>query len=259
MFPHNQTPLIKLKLIIDKNTKQLLFAEANKDFVDFLFNIPSLPIASFLNLSQTDGKNCIVAEGSLGNLYNTIKNMDSSHFRFINTRETLIERINSSNSIQHGCCDHVQAGKYMVMDDLTVEPMSTVSLHNRLNELGDYGSAVNKLEEKEVQVGKLAVERLLKESLVTKKVLSTVFLGDKYKDNEDANVSFEDYFNVGGQRPGAHNACHPCCNGYSSGRGGYAGCGGYVDQNTYFVGEGPQGLYGSQTSQPPSQPPSQVS
>ncbi|XP_074315766.1 uncharacterized protein LOC141651988 [Silene latifolia] len=193
-------PIINLKLIIDKHSKQLLFAEANNDFVDFLFNIPSLPIASFLNLPKTNEKNRIVAEGSLGNIYNTIKNMDSSHFQWVNTRETLIERINSSNSLQPGRGDHVHVGKYMVMDDLTVEPMSTISLLNRLNKLGDYSSDVNKLDQKEVRVEKLAVKRLLKESLVTKKVLSTVFLGNKYKDDEDIERR-EDYVNVGGRRP----------------------------------------------------------
>ncbi|KAF2294559.1 hypothetical protein GH714_012589 [Hevea brasiliensis] len=38
------TPTLSLKLLVDKKASKVLFAEAGKDFVDFLFNLLSLPI-----------------------------------------------------------------------------------------------------------------------------------------------------------------------------------------------------------------------
>lgn len=49
-----------------------LFAEANKDFIDFLFNIMALPIGIFVRLLNKEG---IV--GSLSKLYKSIE--ESSH------------------------------------------------------------------------------------------------------------------------------------------------------------------------------------
>ncbi|XP_035836435.1 uncharacterized protein LOC118484703 [Helianthus annuus] len=68
---------------------------------------------------------------------------------------------------------------YMVMDDLAVSPMSTISnitLLNKFNikDLGD-------LEEKVVDMGMNEGLELLKHSLNSKTVLTNVFLGDNMK------------------------------------------------------------------------------
>ncbi|GJV97552.1 kinase-like domain, phloem protein 2-like protein [Tanacetum coccineum] len=41
---------VTLKLLIDTKSKEVLFAEANKEFVDFLFNILSLPVSTVIKL-----------------------------------------------------------------------------------------------------------------------------------------------------------------------------------------------------------------
>ncbi|KAK9684727.1 hypothetical protein RND81_10G228100 [Saponaria officinalis] len=75
------TPKIMVKLIINKETGKLLFAEAGKDFVDFLFSIPSLPIGAFLGLINDDMDRHLVSEGALVNLYKTIDNLDARYMQ----------------------------------------------------------------------------------------------------------------------------------------------------------------------------------
>ncbi|GJX53722.1 DUF674 family protein [Tanacetum coccineum] len=41
---------VTLKLLIDTKSKEVLFSEANKEFVDFLFNILSLPVGTVIKL-----------------------------------------------------------------------------------------------------------------------------------------------------------------------------------------------------------------
>ncbi|KAG6415134.1 hypothetical protein SASPL_122536 [Salvia splendens] len=49
---------VSMKLLIDTQGKRVLFAEAGKDCVDFLFHILSLPVATIIGMV-----------GSLPNLY----------------------------------------------------------------------------------------------------------------------------------------------------------------------------------------------
>jgi len=65
---------------------------------------------------------------------------------------------------------------YMVMDDLVVTPMSTISSITMLNKFNvkDVGA----LEERVVQMGMPQGLKLLKTSLQSKTVLTSVFLGN---------------------------------------------------------------------------------
>lgn len=63
-----------LKLLIDTQGKRALFAEASKDFVDFLIRILSLPVATVVSLVQNPE-----TVGSLANPYASIQNMDDSY------------------------------------------------------------------------------------------------------------------------------------------------------------------------------------
>ncbi|XVF23807.1 hypothetical protein REPUB_Repub13aG0070900 [Reevesia pubescens] len=66
---------------------------------------------------------------------------------------------------------------YMVMDDLVVKPMSTISslsLLNRFN-VKDIGA----LEEKTIEIGMDEAVKLLKASLQSKTVLTDVFFGKR--------------------------------------------------------------------------------
>ncbi|XP_071708043.1 uncharacterized protein [Rutidosis leptorrhynchoides] len=72
----SESAKVSLKLLIDTKSKKVLFAEANKEFVDFLFHNLSLPIGTVIMLLK---KNSMV--GSLGNLYESIENLSGTYMQ----------------------------------------------------------------------------------------------------------------------------------------------------------------------------------
>ncbi|KAH7840892.1 hypothetical protein Vadar_023007 [Vaccinium darrowii] len=66
---------VSLKLMIDTKAKRVLFAEAGKDFVDFLFNLLHLPVGTMVRLLAEQ-----TMVGTLGNLYESIQNLSESYF-----------------------------------------------------------------------------------------------------------------------------------------------------------------------------------
>ncbi|CAA0840185.1 Protein of unknown function (DUF674 [Striga hermonthica] len=194
---------VSMKLLIDTKAKRVLFAEAGKDLVDFLFYLISLPVANIINLMD---KQEMV--GSLGNLYQSIENLNETYMQPNQNKETLLKPAHSvscssvpllaigaaptvkklytcpKNCISvtedpvttcHGCkckmtvlMEYVappavqkESGPeggfvkgvvtYMVMDDLTVSPMSTISSITLLNKFNV--KEVGALEEKVVSFG----------------------------------------------------------------------------------------------------------
>lgn len=65
---------VSLKLLIDPKNKKVLFAEAPKEFIDFLFNILCLPIGSVIRLLTKNGMVGCIAE-----LYESIKNLNDAY------------------------------------------------------------------------------------------------------------------------------------------------------------------------------------
>lgn len=59
-----------MKLLIEPKDEKLLFAEASKTVVDFLFNLLRLPLATMVR-----DRNKNVMAGSLGNLYHSVENL----------------------------------------------------------------------------------------------------------------------------------------------------------------------------------------
>ncbi|TXG49690.1 hypothetical protein EZV62_025565 [Acer yangbiense] len=225
---------VKLKLLIDTNSKNVLFAEAGKDFVDFLFYLLSLPVATVTKLLKKKGD-----VGCLTDLYKSLENLNKTYMQpnqnktsLLNPKSPLyangiplllsdqhhqvptsrkvyqcqynlshladvpnfcctlcghcmtkeLTLLNSSAPANTGTKTVVEEGfvkgvvTYMVMDNLVVKPMSTISSITLLNEFSvkDVGS----LEEKEVVLGVDEGLKLLKASLECKNVLTTVFLGN---------------------------------------------------------------------------------
>lgn len=198
---------VSLKLLIDTKSKKVLFAEANKEFVDFLFHILSLPVGTVIKLLR---KNSLV--GALGNLYDSIENLSNTYMQSDQLKETVLNpKISNSGAGVplllpnadvsmdrefYKCPSHtyvaddptalcpscknkmstkmqyvagngavnetVEGGgfvkgvvTYMVMDDLVVKPMSTISSITMLNkfnvkEVGALDEKVVSLEMKEV-------------------------------------------------------------------------------------------------------------
>ncbi|KAB1217972.1 hypothetical protein CJ030_MR3G014618 [Morella rubra] len=194
---------MSLKLLIDTRVNRVLFAEAGKDFVDFLFTLLSLPVGTVIRLIANHGM-----VGSLGNLYGSIENLSQTYLQPNQDKEALLKpkapisaggvpllisqdesqcqklymcpnphrnvaddpnsvcpqcRSRMSNEIPYVARTWAEKASsddggyvkgvvtYMVMDDLVVRPMSTISSITMLNKFNI--TDVASLEEREVNVG----------------------------------------------------------------------------------------------------------
>ncbi|PRQ59058.1 hypothetical protein RchiOBHm_Chr1g0365991 [Rosa chinensis] len=224
---------VSLKLLIDVKRQKVLFAEAGKNFVDFLFTLLSLPIGTVIRLLSKGGM-----VGSFGKLYESIENLDYTYIQPTLNKDILLKpkapvdgpnilkltnNVESSARKELYLCSYpnnyskshpyvtenpnekcpscsfpmnlrtTYVGQpttteatsgyvkgvvtYMIMDDLEVKPMSTISSITMLNRFNikDVGA----LEEKVVELGMDEGVKLLKESLQSKSVLTNVFLEKK--------------------------------------------------------------------------------
>ncbi|CAN0897996.1 hypothetical protein LINGRAHAP2_LOCUS19449 [Linum grandiflorum] len=79
------TTKITLKLVINKKAKKVLFAEAGKDFIDFLFTLLSLPLGTVTSLLS---KNRMV--GCLGNLYQSIEQLSETFIQPTTNKDSVL-------------------------------------------------------------------------------------------------------------------------------------------------------------------------
>jgi hypothetical protein len=70
----SSTTKVLLKLLVDTKNEKVLFAEASKSAIDFLFNLLSLPIGTVVKLLSSNGM-----VGSLGNLYQSVENLNQNY------------------------------------------------------------------------------------------------------------------------------------------------------------------------------------
>ncbi|KAL3828504.1 hypothetical protein ACJIZ3_017306 [Penstemon smallii] len=233
---------ISMKLLIDTQNNRVLFAEASKDCVDFLFHMLSLPIATVIRLLKEENE----MVGSVQNLYESIENLNETYIVPQHSKDFLLKlnfracscsvpllsinntptdqkkhfykcsgcssysttRVTDDNrAICPGCSQRMTTSMtyvsppplvpnatnetgfvkgvvtYMVMDDLVVTPMSTISCITLLNKFNVRDVSV--LQEKVVNLGMDEALKLLKASLHSKKVLTEVFVT---KNEEKATV-----------------------------------------------------------------------
>ncbi|CAA2995403.1 Hypothetical predicted protein [Olea europaea subsp. europaea] len=55
---------VHLKLLIDTKNKRVLFAEAGKDFVDFIFHILAMPLATAIRLLGQEQGDILETKGT---------------------------------------------------------------------------------------------------------------------------------------------------------------------------------------------------
>ncbi|GMH13345.1 hypothetical protein Nepgr_015186 [Nepenthes gracilis] len=225
-----------VKLLIDRHSNKVLFAEGGKDFVDFLFHIFSLPLGTLVALLSKEAM-----AGCLRNLYSSIETISDDYFHSKLQKDSLLKPRSSvvgtlpllqvaeealaasnstakkfytcsqcirnysnnyvSNSKETACpgcrrpissemtyvgseaesqvepssCGYVKGlVTYMIMDDLVVKPMSSISTFTLLNKFKV--KDVASLQEQEVQLGLHEGLALIKASLESKDVLTKVFL-----------------------------------------------------------------------------------
>ncbi|KAH7667781.1 hypothetical protein IHE45_12G082100 [Dioscorea alata] len=65
-----------LKLLIDTKANRVLFAEAGKEVVDFLFSLLALPLGSIVKLVSKEQM-----VGSIGSIYSSLENLDSTYMQ----------------------------------------------------------------------------------------------------------------------------------------------------------------------------------
>ncbi|GLT88980.1 hypothetical protein SLE2022_069850 [Rubroshorea leprosula] len=241
---------LSLKLLVDTKSHKVLFAEAGKEFVDFLFSLLSLPIGSVITILSKQGM-----VGSLGNLYESVETLSDAYKQASQMAldallkpavvyasaavPPLLPNIQMTNSTRfygcgirnlYGCYNHVTNDPtvkcpsngtqmdraltyvdtpnkkscsteegyvkgvvtYMIMDDLEVRPMSTISSITMINKFNIKDIGV--LEEKVVDVDMDQGVELLKASLHSKAVLTEVFLKTKpylVAESEDEGLHWE--------------------------------------------------------------------
>ncbi|MBA0753571.1 hypothetical protein Gogos_021444 [Gossypium gossypioides] len=83
---------VTLKLLIDTKGQRVLYAEAGKDFVDFLFNILILPVGTVTRLLAKEGM-----VGCLANLYESVENLGDTYFQPTTNKDTLLKPNYSSS------------------------------------------------------------------------------------------------------------------------------------------------------------------
>jgi hypothetical protein len=211
----SSTNKVTLKLLIDTKNEKVLFAEASKAVIDFLFNLLRLPVGTVVKLLNKNGM-----VGSIGNLYHSVETLSDHYMEQDQTKEVLLNprapissteiagflpannadannlggRGNLFYRCGNGCsynvtCDSstrcsscsramtvqvnyvgkkvvednvsIQSGfvkdvvTFMVMDDLMVQPMSTISSITLLNKFNI--KEVGTLQEKVVEMGMVEV------------------------------------------------------------------------------------------------------
>ncbi|KAL0390570.1 UNVERIFIED_CONTAM: hypothetical protein Scaly_0414100 [Sesamum calycinum] len=77
---------VSLKLLVDTQANTVLFAEVGNDFVDFLFHIMLLPVATVISLLKEQ-----LMVGSLSNLYRSIENLNASYIQPNRSKDTLLK------------------------------------------------------------------------------------------------------------------------------------------------------------------------
>ncbi|KAK3129551.1 hypothetical protein QOZ80_6BG0481430 [Eleusine coracana subsp. coracana] len=232
----------QLKLLVDKRSRRVLYAEARKDAVDFLFGLLRVPAGLVARVLATHDA---PAPGCLGTLYAGARALDDAFFISSSNRDALLSpappsavlmklllpaspppptpppkryfRCSSSYSCRgnpthvtdvsgfpcptcrqpmtvemqwapgdaHGKLalsrEQEEAGyvkevvTYLVMDDLTVEPMSTISAIMLLKKFSV--KDCSPLEEMTVTIGTKEAVMLLKASLQSTTALTDVFSG----------------------------------------------------------------------------------
>lgn len=82
---------LSLKLLIDRKLQRVLFAEAEKDFVDFLLTLLALPVASVVRLLRNHPM-----VGSIGNVYESFENLRDAYIQPGQSKNALLNPISSS-------------------------------------------------------------------------------------------------------------------------------------------------------------------
>ncbi|MBA0870084.1 hypothetical protein Goshw_007646 [Gossypium schwendimanii] len=195
------TNTVSLKLLVDSTSQRVLFAESGKYFVDFVFNILSLPVGTVTRLLTKEQM-----VGSLGNLYDSLENMDDTYIQPTANKDTLLKPIvpdnaanvppllptvESSNSRPTGIYRCVNTyhrsscGLYVANDSKSICP----SCNNVMNQIATVVNPKKKDSPTDEGGYVKGGVKLLKASLQSRTVLTDAFLEKKAGESDASNSS----------------------------------------------------------------------
>ncbi|WJX76560.1 hypothetical protein P8452_59966 [Trifolium repens] len=86
---------VTLRVIVDKERNQVVYAEAGKDFVDVLFSFLTFPLGTIARLVAEESNIEAVRFGSLSSLYQSVSDLDQQHLWSQHCKEMLLKPRNS--------------------------------------------------------------------------------------------------------------------------------------------------------------------
>jgi len=115
-----QVEKITLRIMVDKDSNKVVYAEAVKEFVDLLFSFLTLPLGTISRLVATDSNIEAVQFGSISSLYQSVKDLDQQYLCTNTCKEMLLQPRNSmepyclklklniddTEPLQHFVCDN---------------------------------------------------------------------------------------------------------------------------------------------------------
>ncbi|TVU21859.1 hypothetical protein EJB05_31529, partial [Eragrostis curvula] len=87
-----------MKLLIDTASQRIVFAEAGKDVVDFIFGLLAMPLGAVDRLLAGDG-----ALGSIANVYASVEKMDAAHLQSAQARDLLLVDLPAPEQSSRSC------------------------------------------------------------------------------------------------------------------------------------------------------------
>ncbi|TXG74040.1 hypothetical protein EZV62_002619 [Acer yangbiense] len=89
------TKTTTLKLLIDNISKRVVYAEAGKDFVDFLFGLMQVPLGTIMGSLL---ENCMPGSGSFGRIYGSVMNLNPSYLQSNVSKDVVLKPKTASSS-----------------------------------------------------------------------------------------------------------------------------------------------------------------
>jgi len=90
-----QVDKITMRVMVDKESNKVLYAEAVKDFVDVLFSFLTLPLGTIARLVATESNIEAVQFGSISSLYQSVKDLDQQYLWNQTCKKMLLKPRNS--------------------------------------------------------------------------------------------------------------------------------------------------------------------
>ena len=85
------TATTTMKLLVDTASQRVLFAEAGKDVVDFLFSVLAMPVGGVASLLRTEDEAAAAAAiGGVVNVYASAEKMDTAYMQGTEARDALV-------------------------------------------------------------------------------------------------------------------------------------------------------------------------